>query len=221
MDSARWYPGLADEELVALAKKADGQGALDVLILRYLNVLEQWVARRCERRRLGPEDRWDAQQQVLIGFCQAVRTFDPERIRAGQEQPFRVYYFQVIQGRFTNYARSVDRHRKRSGQSLDSMPLRDSQRYQFPGLLGSAKPSSRCGRDPALIAEENEEEERLAAAVQKLPERQQRISELLLNGASLQTVAETFGVSYSTAWNWQQQIIETLREAVRDKSETE
>ena len=184
-------------------------------------MLENWVARLCVARHFRPEDRWDAQQQVLIGFCEAVRTFDPERIRAGQEQPFRVCFFQVIRRRFANYARSVDRDRKHSGHSLGSLQLLDSQGYQYPGLLGSAKPSSRCGRDPALIAEENEEDERLAAAVQRLPERQRRVWELLWNGATLQTVAETFGVPYWSAWNWQQQITAILRKAVRDKSDRE
>ena len=212
---------LADEELVARAKKADGQEALDLFTRRYREWLEHCVAELCKARHWRPEDRQDAQQHVFFWFCEAVRTFDPARIRAGHERPFQAFLFRVIRQRFADFARSVERERKDFGQSLDSLQLLDSQVFQIPGPVGSGEPSSRGGRDPAVIAQENEKYEQLAAAVQKLTERQRQVWELLWSGATLQTVAETFGVSYAGAWYWQQQIVAILPEAVRDKSERE
>jgi RNA polymerase sigma factor (sigma-70 family) len=170
---------------------------------------------------MRPEDRRDAQQQVFFAFCEAVRTFDPARIRAGQKNPFQVFLFQVARRRFRNFARSVERVRKHSGQSLDTVPGLDSQACQLPGLLGCDTPPSRVGRDPVLIAQENEEEERLAAAAEQLTVRQRRVWPAIRQGTSLQEIAQQFGVTYACAWNWRQQIIAALREAVKDKSEKE
>jgi DNA-binding NarL/FixJ family response regulator len=84
---------------------------------------------------------------------------------------------------------------------------------------GCSKPSSRIGEDPARIAQDNEDCERLAAAVESLTERQRRVWEALSKGESLQTIARQFGVTSMTVWNWRQQIIAILREKVRDPRE--
>ena len=219
MNLAPSFGALTDEELVALAKKADGQAAWDLLTLHYRQWLEHWVARHSRTRHLRPEDRQDARQQVLVAFCEAVRTFDPACIRAGQDHPFRAFLFHVARWRFANFARSVDRQRKHSEQSLDSVNGLDSQPCHLPGLLGCCQPSSWVGRDPALIAQDTEKGERLAVAVEQLTELQRRIWVAIRNRVPLRVIAEQFGVTYGCAWNWQQQIFAILREAVRDKSE--
>jgi hypothetical protein len=84
-------------------------------------------------------------------------------------------------------------------QSLEATALLDCQVCQLPGLIGCGQPSSRIGEDPAVIAEANEERERLARAVAKLDDRDRRLWEAIVNGATRQMIAEEFGVTPAVA----------------------
>jgi RNA polymerase sigma factor (sigma-70 family) len=221
MDASSSFAALADEELVARAINTDGQAAFDVLTLRYREWLEHWVARLCQKRHFRPEEQEDAQQEIIIGFFQAVRSFDPAQIRAGQDHPFQTFVFQVIRRRFLSFARAVDRDRKRFGQSLDSLEGMDAQAYQLPGLVGCGKPSARVGQDPASLAEDAEDEERFAAAVQQLSERHRRVCEAICNRVPLRRIAEQYGVTVAAVWYWRQQMTARLHKALREKSHTE
>jgi DNA-directed RNA polymerase specialized sigma subunit len=121
--------------------------------------------------------------------------------------------------RFVDFARCIRRDRTRCTQSLEATELLDPQAYQLPGLIGCDQSSPRIGEDPAVIAEANEERERLARAVAKLDERQRRVWEAILSGATRRMIAEEFGVTSAVAMHWRQEVIAVLKAAVKDRSE--
>ena len=218
-DSLCPLTALADEDLVPLANSCEPQRALDVLILRHRGRLERLVEYLARGQQLTPEDRKDAQQQAVFGLFEAVRFFDPKRVRGVRQHPFRVFLRRVVRMRFVDFARCIRRERKRCTQSLEAAPLLDSQAYQLPALIGYGQSSSRIGQDPAVIAEANEERERLARGVARLDERQRRVWDALLNGATTRMIAEDLGVTPAVAMHWRQEVITILKVAVRYKGD--
>ena len=219
METFSPFGGLTDEELVWLVKSAEAPEAMEVLIVRHRARLERLLGFLARRRNLTPEDRPDAHQQAFFILHEAVRGFDPDHTCAAQEHPFAAFLAQVARMRFADFARRLHGERKRLGHSLEEGPPLDSQAFQLPGLVGSAKTSSRFGQDPALLAQVKEEEERLEAAVQRLSPRQRRVWDALSQGASRQMIAEEFGVSYAVAMHWRQEVITILRAAVKEKGD--
>jgi RNA polymerase sigma factor (sigma-70 family) len=208
---------LADEELVALARTAGGQKALDLLMLRHLEGLERDIAQLAHIGHLAHEDCLDAQQMALFLLREAVSCYDPAKLRGGLEQPFHAFLLRVVRRRVADFTRRLRRDRKCFGHSLEEVQFDDSQAYHVPDLLGEEQPSSRVGQDPSRIAQANEQRERLAAALEKLSPRQQRIGQILWEGGSRREIAKEFGVGYAKAKRWAEEVIARLRAAVKDK----
>jgi RNA polymerase sigma factor (sigma-70 family) len=181
-----WFLDLAhtsDDVLLLFAQQARSQPARDELTCRHWRRLKAGLALIAVHARLTSWELDDAHQQAFFWIQEAIRAFDPGQLFQAQGSSFETFLHRIIQLRFLDFCRSLNRRRKRFRLA--------GEQYQWPRGALLEKPLAFFGHGEELRLD-------LDKAVSLLDPQARALWNELCQGKRLRDLPQLLGVSYRT-----------------------
>jgi RNA polymerase sigma factor (sigma-70 family) len=187
-------PALDNEVLVVFAKECGYVPARRHLIERCRAETSSliWLL---GKDRLSPAECEDAAQNAAFAINQAINKYDTNRIaRRDGGVSFRTFLYYRLNWRFAEFVRHL-RRKKREQPASDAL------------LAQTPSPT----KDPAALAEEREQQERLEQAVKKLDKQDRDTWNLIQSGMDIVALAAHWGGKYDVARRRRNRLIKNVR----------
>jgi DNA-directed RNA polymerase specialized sigma24 family protein len=181
-----WFldpPHTSDEVLLLFAQQARSQPARDELTCRHWRRLKTGLARFAVRGRLSSWELDDAHQQTFFWIQEAIQAFDPGQLFLPQGSSFQTFLHRIVQLRFLDFWRSLNRRRKRFQLT--------SEQDHWPNDALLEKPL-------AFFGQEEEPRLHLDKAVSLLDPQARALWNELRQGKRLRDLPQLLRVSYRT-----------------------
>ncbi len=188
-----------DSALIVLAQECDYRPARDELIVRYANQrdrLIRWLASSTEFKIVDVED---ACQNAVFWTVEAINKYDTEQIVKERGCSFYTFLNHVVVRRFKDYCKSLRRKERPYDRTFDP---------QTPEAFSNS--AGQPTNDPATIAESQEAQTCLYAAIAQMDGQSCRIWELLVEGNNLREISVELGISYDAVKRRRRKLITHL-----------
>jgi RNA polymerase sigma factor (sigma-70 family) len=191
-----------DEQLVNLAQKVGHRPARDELLSRLSAYRDKLVARLARDAGLDEASRMDAQQDAVFWTLEAIQRFHTERADC-EGCHFRTFLHRVITYRFVDSLRRGSRHRPRGGPPRRGRTADEQQEAVDPAAL-----------EPPQEVGTGEQIDRLRGELDRLPEANRRLAELISEGLSVAQISATLNASYDVTKRQRRKLLVRLRKAL-------
>jgi RNA polymerase sigma factor (sigma-70 family) len=203
-----------DEKLIALFRDGSCPEARDELILRYLRWTRRGITVQAYKAGLNPSFLPDAQQIAGMALLEAIDKFDTEHKPASSS--FQTFLWHVITNRFRDFLkrtrRAESRYKRSSTSAVKEKKARGAAAIDNEGFLFIDEKG-----DPARLAEEQEQMDRLADAINALSTTKHLIWIRVLAGAKITAIAEELGISYDATRRRLRKTVDVLRRQVKGR----
>ena len=191
---------MEDDALIVLAKECQYGPARDELLLRYQSQIDRlihWLARTTS---LSNADIEDARQNAVFWTLEAIEKYNTEQIAKAGGCSFFSFLNRVLICRFKDH----NKHLRRRERHFMRAAGAETQNDQY--AESNVKPN-----DPASIAEAQESQTRLYAAIAQMDSESCRIWELMAEGSSLREISTELGISYDAVKRRRRKILNHLK----------
>lgn len=191
-----------DEELAWLAQHGELRRAWEEFRRRTLPWVAPLVIYLVHRLPLRDDDLPDAQQMADLAIHEALVHFDLVQLDGPNPCHLTTFLNRMIRSRVFDFAQRMQRAERPYDRKLTVADAAET--------VGDARKSPR-DEDPAKLAADREDWERVKAALAQLPALVRQVLERWAHGETLQEIADDLGQPYKKIWNLKEKTIKQLR----------